>query len=44
MKDTYVQQWMARDIISADPHMRLHDALRLVNKHQNSLSASNGRR
>lgn len=34
MKDTNVEQWMARDIISADPHMRLHDALRLVNKNQ----------
>lgn len=34
MKETQVCHWMAKDVISADPHTRLHDALRLMNKNQ----------
>jgi acetoin utilization protein AcuB len=32
MKKALVRQWMTTQIIKADPHMRLHDALRLMNR------------
>lgn len=34
MNETLVSHWMATDIIAADPHTRLHDALRTMNNHQ----------
>ncbi len=32
MKKDLVRQWMTTQIIKADPHMRLHDALRVMNR------------
>ena len=32
MKHALVSHWMTKEVIVADQHMRLHDALRMVNK------------